>query len=151
MPALLIDGLLALQFGQVLFLGLHDWVPLGTFNDVKAVQAADPRARLIRVTVISTLPYAFGFATSIYYANGFPGWLISWLWVTYALLFLGQLRAWWLPYLVIREPVRAARYRAMFGRTHKFLPERNGITPNTLHLALHCATLATLILLAFLP
>jgi hypothetical protein len=146
----LIDGLLALQLFQVLFLGLHDWVPLGRFNDVKSVQAADPRDRLIRVTLISTLPYAFGLAASLRYAAGFPGWLIDWLWVTYALLFVGQLRAWWLPYLLVPDPVRAARYRTMFGHTHGFLPERNGITPNTLHIALHVATLATLILLAFL-
>ena len=84
----MIGGLLALQLFQVLFLGLHDWVPLGS---------------------------------------------------------------WWLPYLVTPDPVRAARYRTMFGRTHGFLPERNGITPNTLHIVLHVATLATLILLVFLP
>ncbi len=147
----LIGGLLALQLFQVLFLGLHDWVPLGSFNDLRAVQAADPRAKLIRVTLISTLPYAFGLAASLRCASGFPGWLIWWLWITYALLFLGQLRAWWLPYLVTPDPARAARYRTMFGRTNSFLPERNGITPNTLHIVLHIATLATLILLALLP
>ena len=147
----MIGGLLALQLFQVLFLGLHDWVPLGSFNDLRAVQAADPRAKLIRVTLISTLPYAFGLAASLRCASDFPGWLIWWLWITYALLFLGQLRAWWLPYLVTPDPARAARYRTMFGRTHGFLPERNGITPNTLHIVLHIATMATLILLALLP
>jgi hypothetical protein len=35
----------------------------------------------------------------------------------------------------------------MFGRTHTFLPVRHGIAPNTLHVLLHLATLATLILL----
>ena len=36
----------------------------------------------------------------------------------------------------------------MFGRTHAFLPERNGIRPNTLHVILQVATLTTLVLLA---
>jgi hypothetical protein len=64
------------------------------------------------------------------------------------MLFAGELRAWWWPYLIRPEPDRAARYRGMFGKTSAFLPERNGIVPNTLHVALHAATAATLILLA---
>jgi hypothetical protein len=45
------------------------------------------------------------------------------------------------------QPDRAARYRAMFGSTHAFLPERNGIVPNTLHCLLHAATVAMLLAL----
>ena len=47
-----------------------------------------------------------------------------------------MLRTWWIPYLLIDEPARADRYQAMFGRTHTFLPVRNGIRPDTLHIAL---------------
>jgi len=52
-----------------------------------------------------------------------------------------------IPYFFRPDVKRAARYRAMFGHTHAFLPERNGIVPNTLHVALHAATLATLLIL----
>jgi len=38
----------------------------------------------------------------------------------------------------------------VFGATHAFLPERDGIRPNTLHLILHLATLTTLIVLGTL-
>jgi hypothetical protein len=38
----------------------------------------------------------------------------------------------------------------MFGATHTFLPERNGIRPNTLHVILHAATVALLIALGVL-
>jgi hypothetical protein len=38
----------------------------------------------------------------------------------------------------------------MFGTTHAFLPERNGIRPNTLHVILHILTLATLVVLGAL-
>jgi len=48
------------------------------------------------------------------------------------------------------EPERAKRYRMVFGATHAFLPERDGIRPNTLHLILHLATLTTLIVLGTL-
>jgi hypothetical protein len=58
------------------------------------------------------------------------------------------LRAWWIPYLLKPEPLRAQRYRALFGATHAFLPQHYGITPNTLHAGLHLLTLAMLVLLA---
>jgi len=138
--------LLALQAFQVLFLCLHDWVPLSPLNDVKAVRAANAGGKLFTTTVVSAAPFAFGLGASAYYANApFPSWLVTWLWASYGLLFAGELRAWWFPYLVHAEPERVARYDAMFGKTVALLPERNGIRPNTLHLILHVATLATLI------
>jgi hypothetical protein len=38
----------------------------------------------------------------------------------------------------------------MFGHTHAFLPERNDIRPNTLHVILPAATLTTLVVLGAL-
>jgi hypothetical protein len=57
------------------------------------------------------------------------------------------LRAWWIPYVLIDEPKRAARYQIMFGRTYSFLPERHGIRPNAPHVALHAVVAAVLVLL----
>jgi hypothetical protein len=67
-----------------------------------------------------------------------------WLWISYGLIFVGELRAWWIPYLLHAEPERAARYEIIFGKTHHFLPTRNGLVPNTAHTMLHVATAATL-------
>lgn len=149
MASSLIDTLLALQLFVVLFICLHDWVPLGALNDVRAVQAADSRSRLVAVTAFSTLPFAIGFAASVYYAGqALPHWLLWWLWLSYGGAAWGMLRAWWIPYLLVRSPARAARYQAMFSKTHTLLPERNGIRPDTLHLTLHAAIVAIVILLA---
>ena len=69
----MIDTLIALQIFVVLFIALHDWIPLGTLNDVNAVQAIDSRCKLILVTLVSTLPFAFGLVASICFARvGFP-------------------------------------------------------------------------------
>ena len=145
---MLFAWLTALQAFQVAVLWLHDWLPLPPLNDVAAVQAADGRARLLRVTVVQSLPFTVGLLGSLAALEGHrPGWLGAWLWVSYGLLFAGELRAWWLPYLLREEPERAARYRALFGATHAFLPVRRGLVPNTLHVALHAATAATLALL----
>jgi hypothetical protein len=130
-------AILALQSFHVLFLALHDWVPLGKLNNVKA--ASNPGGELMLNTVVSTTPYAFGLVASIFYwPRGLPGWLHIYLLISYGLLFLGELKAWWIPYFFGAKPELVSRYQAMFG----------GILPNTLHVFLHSATVALLILLA---
>ena len=146
-----IGALFALQCLHVLFLCLHDWIPLGSLNDVKAVRSAVPVGKLILGTLVSSAPFVFGLAASVYYLGGScPHWLLWYLGVSYALLFLGELEAWWIPYFLRPDAVRATRYEAMFGSTHTFLPARNGIRPNTLHVTLHIATLTTLLVLGAL-
>ncbi len=148
MPQDLQIALVALQAFQVLFLALHDWVPLGRLNDIAAARRENSGGRLLRVTLVSVVPYAIGLAGSIAaHGRHYPGWLVWWLWISYAILFAGELRAWWVPYFFTNEPARAARYDAMFGKTLAFLPRRHGIAPNALHVALQAATLATLVLL----
>jgi hypothetical protein len=149
--AMLQTSLIGLQAFQVAFLWLHDWIPLGRLNDVAAVRRQDPIGRLILGTLISSAPFTVGlFFSARHLHSALPGWLTIWLWVSYGLLFLGELQAWWVPYLLRPDPERAERYRAMFGNTIAFLPIRNGIVPNTLHILLHVATLATLVLLGFI-
>ncbi len=151
MHRIIIEILLALQCFHVLFLALHDWIPLGMLNDLKAVRATYPRGKRIAGTLISFIPFVIGLAASaIYFGRVYPAWLFWWLWISYGLLFFGELTAWWIPYLFHYEPKRAARYQVMFGATHAFLPERNGIRPNTLHVILHLLTVATLIVLGVL-
>jgi hypothetical protein len=151
MPSITMGALLALQCFHVLFLALHDWIPLGTLNNVKAVREANPNGKLLTATLISLVPFAAGLAGSaIYFGRAYPHWLSWWLWISYGILFYGELKAWWIPYFFRLEPERAARYQIMFGTTHAFLPERNGIRPNTLHAILHAATVALLVILGTL-
>lgn len=142
------EVLILLESCQVLFLAVHDWVPLGRLNDISAVRSQDTTSRLVAVTLIQTIPFAFGLLYSVLeFGHPYPGWLIRWLFISYLILLLGQLRAWWLPYLLRPEPQRAERYHAMFARTHSFLPERHGIRPNTAHVLLHATTIVTLCVL----
>lgn len=143
--------LIVLQGFQVLFLWLHDWLPLGRLNDVNAVRSQDTAFRLIVVTLIQSVPFTVGLLFSLlYFGRLYPHWLYMWLWISYSVMFVGQIRAWWIPYLFRAEPERAARYRIMFGNTHRFLPTRNGLAPNTAHIMLHLATAATLVALTAL-
>ncbi len=142
--------LIILQGFHVAFLWLHDWIPLGRLNDVAAVRRQDSLTRLAVVTIVQSLPFTVGFLFSVFYlsvSRPFPGWLWIMLWISYVTLAVGELTAWWVPYALRPQPARAARYKAMFGNTHAFLPARNGIVPNTLHCVLHCATVALLVTL----
>jgi hypothetical protein len=141
-------ALLTLQALQVLFLWLHDWIPVGRLNDVAAVRSQNTITRLALATLINSVPFTIGLAYSLlYFERPYPRWLLYWLWISYGVIFLGELSAWWIPYFFRAEPQRAARYQIMFGNTHSFLPQRNGIGPNTAHVLLHLATLATLVCL----
>ena len=143
-------ALVGLQAVQVAILWLHDWLPLPPLNDVAAVRGENGFARLALTTVLQSAPYTVGLAATLASGSAAPlhGWVRTWLWISYGLLFAGELQAWWIPYARGTSEARTARYAEMFGRTHAFLPARHGITPNTLHAILHACTAATLILLA---
>jgi hypothetical protein len=140
--------LLALQLFQVVFLWIHDWIPLGRLNDVAAVRSQNTWRQLVIVTLVQSVPYSAGlFFSARFYGLPYPGWLVRWLWISYGALLVGQIRAWWIPYLLRAEPERTARFQIMFGHTHSFLPQRNGLVPNTAHILLHLATASTLLVL----
>jgi len=148
-PTLLLGPLVVLQAFQVVVLWIHDWVPLGRLNDPAAVRAENGLSGLVRITFLQSVPWSIGLVGSLVCFNRpYPGWLWTWLWVSYLVLLAGELRAWWWPYLVLPDQDRSDRYRRMFGRTHSFLPQRNGLVPNTLHVLLHAATLITVVLLS---
>jgi hypothetical protein len=60
------NALLARQAFIELFPALHDWVPLGSLNDLAGVRAANPGGKLLSTPLVSAAPYAFGFAASIF-------------------------------------------------------------------------------------
>jgi hypothetical protein len=149
--SLVVDSLIVCQLFVVVFIALHDWIPLGKLNNVKAAKAADPTWKLLVVTVSSTLPFAIGLIGSVCYAaTNFPNWLMWWLWISYGLGVYGFLRAWWIPYLLVKDATRSTRYQARFAGTHAFLPKRNGIRPDTLHVTLHVVILIIIALLCVL-
>jgi hypothetical protein len=80
MHSVTIGVLLALQCFHVLFLALHDWIPVGSLNDVKAVCMANPVHKLVAGTLISLTPVAIGLsASAIHFGGAYPSWLFCWL------------------------------------------------------------------------
>ena len=142
---------LACQSLVVLFIALHDWVPLGKLNNLAGVRAVDTTARLFFVSVLSTLPYAVGLVATLHYASSRnPHWLTWWLWISYSLGIYGMLRAWYWPYLFGGNPARGKRYQQRFAHTHAFLPTIHGIRPDTLHVCFHAVYVSAFVLLGIL-
>ena len=143
------QSILVLEALQVIFLLLHDWVPLGRFSDLAALRRLETPRKIVLATLVSSVPFVLGLVFSLAHAGDarWPPWVLTYLRVSYGWLLFGELQAWWIPYLVRPQPVRAARYQQLFGQTKAFLPVRNGIVPNTLHTLLHAATLTTFVLL----
>lgn len=137
---------LTLQAIVVAFLLFHDWIPMGRLSNIAAIHNEDSLQRRIFVTLLPALPAAIGlFYSAKYFGRAYPDWLEMLLWISYGLFLFGLLRAWWIPYLLIPDPARAARYQIIFANTHTFLPKRNGMAPDTLHTFFHVVTVATVI------
>jgi hypothetical protein len=140
-------ALIATQAIQVVFLLLHDWVPLGRLSNLAAVHSIDSKSNLFWTTFLSALPYLLGLGFSI---ATFPRWpmalniYLEWL---YGISLVAILWAWWIPYLSPSDSPRAERYRQRFAGTLTFLPKRHGFSPDVLHTAYHAVVLTTCILL----
>ncbi len=140
-------SLLAFHF---IFLSLHDWIPLGRLNDLPALRSQRSfSARVIASALmgaISALALYLNWSQSPLPSH--PTRIFTF--VLYAFFTAGLIRAWWLPYLfgVGLSEKLVAEYKVMFSNTYSFLPIRNGITVNALHIVFHVTAVLALVLSA---
>lgn len=131
----------------LLFMLLHDWVPLGSLNDVEAVSSDKSGSELLIVTAIGAGQIILLIVLALLFVGrSYPIWAKLWLIIHQSSILAGAVIAWWIPYLFgIGTEERAERYEVMFGNTHSFLPVMNGIVPNTIHTLFHAALLMCVI------
>jgi hypothetical protein len=95
---------LALQSLVVLFLFLHDWIPLGRLNNLRAIRTQDSVGQQLFVTLLPGIPAAVCLIGSgRAFGQAYPDWLTITFWITYVLFLTGMLRAWWIPYLFVQD------------------------------------------------
>lgn len=129
--------LLVLQAFLVLFLWPHDWIPLGRLNNVTGVRSQGTLLRLVAVALVQSVPFTFALLFSLLrFGRPYPHWLYMGLSISYGLIFVGQIRASWIPSFSLGN--RTCRrlsddVQQMFSNTHHFLPIRKGLsrTPRT--------------------
>ncbi|MFD2129990.1 hypothetical protein ACFSKI_01800 [Pseudogracilibacillus auburnensis] len=127
--------LLISYFFILLFMLFHDWISLGVLNDIDAVKSVNSQKGLIMTTFINSIQIVILICLiSLFVGKRYPIWAKLWLIIHPACIFIGVLISWWLPYFFgIGADEKAENYAMMFGDTHAFLPIRNGIQPNTIH------------------
>lgn len=131
----------------LIFMLIHDWVPLGSLNNVQAIQLAHTKSELVQMTTIQTLSILIVIIIAvIYIGKRYPIWAKLWLIIHLGCIMVGAIFAWWIPYFFGSSEERVGRYNFMFGDTHSFLPAMNGIVPNTIHVLFHLTLLLTWIL-----
>jgi len=144
------DFFLALLLAHFLFLGLHDWVPLGRWTDLPALRSQRSlKARVIASVLMAAIQ---GIALYLNWSQSpTPSYgTRMFTLILYALYIPGMVRAWWLPYLfgVGLSDKFIADYKIMFGNTYTWFPVRNGITVNALHTVFHISVVVELVLAA---
>ena len=131
----------------LLFMLFHDWIPLGSLNDLDAVHAYYTTGELVGVTLFNVISVLVVLLIASYFAGRrYPLWAKGWLIIHLCIILYGALRAWWIPYFFGADPETVEINQFMFGSVHSFLPKLNGITISTLHLFFHLALLITIAL-----
>jgi len=141
---------LALLLVHFLFLGLHDWIPLGRWTDLPALRSQRSlQARILASVIMAAIQ---GIALYLNWSQSpHPSYGTRlFTLILYIAYIPGILRAWWVPYIFgvgISEKF-IADYKIMFGNTYTWLPERNGITVNALHTVFHLTVIIGLVIAA---
>jgi len=122
---------------------IHDWVPLGPLNDIER-QREQPLSTRILVEIGNVLPIVVLLTLSLLFPTGplpagaaiYAGLYI----VAFAVL---AWLSWYRPYLRGSTPAREAAAAHEYGRTIQVLrPRANRIRPNLMHVILHLLFLA---------
>ena len=122
----------------LLFMMLHDWIPLGRFNDLEGIRSQHTISEIWFTTAVNTVSALVVLIITVaFVGKTYPVWARIWLVLHIGGILAGAITAWWIPYFFGADQDLAARYQIMFGDTHSFLPERNGIVPNTIHVVFH--------------
>ncbi len=131
---------------------VQDLVPLGPLNDVDAISEDRSFNEILTVTLIGTVQILILLSiVLLFMGKRYPIWIRLWLVIHQSFIFVGALIDWWIPYFFgFGAEERVERYQQMFGETHAFLPEINGIVPNTLHVIFHLLLLLCILLTIYI-
>lgn len=141
---------IALLVWHVLFLSLHDWIPLGRLTDLPALRSQRSlKARILASLMMGAISGYALYLNWVHSPSPSRGILLFTL-ILYSFFLLGAIRAWWLPYLfgIGASEKLVDEYQVMFGNTYTWLPERHGITVNAIHIVWHLTAVLTVVLAA---
>jgi len=145
----IIDVFIGIQIILLCIMLFHDWVHLPPLTDIRALEQTHPAKFRFIDSLTNGGPVLIALLLTWFYRAYFPLWVALFIVFIYALLTLGTIMAWWVPYLFGHKKVQwlTLLYGDMeehkkgfseYTQTHHFLPARyNNLVPNTLHVILH--------------
>jgi hypothetical protein len=132
--------------------GFHDWIDIPGWTHGRQVRAALGVKKMVIGTAVNCFFPGLPAAVAIYYWQkpAPPGVRDFWL-VYCAVVVLGAITMWWIPYFRGTDQKTKDLYSKMYAGTHQVLPQHgDNPRPNPLHLFLHALGVINLILAAAL-
>jgi hypothetical protein len=130
---------------QFVTFALHDTIPLGRWNNLGHFKQDIPLARRVKGSIANSV--TAGAVLLLFWLGWMHGGSMAGDWrmtllITMGVLVYMEFVSWWRPYLFGATPAIVEKLRPNWEGTYAFLPKRNGIRPNAMHLIMHAATLA---------
>lgn len=128
---------IAVQIILFFLMTFHDWIHLPPLTDIRTLEKYSSfEGRLIN-SFIFALMILIPLVLTWIYKLRFPFWVIITIVIFYAVLTLGTIASWWIPYFFGSSDMHKEGYQE-YKKTHHFLPRRgDNIVPNTFHVILH--------------
>lgn len=115
----------------------HDWVHVPPLTDIRTLEKQHSRKERFITSSIFFLWVSVPLALTWYYQNAYPWWVLVTLVVFYAVLTMGTIFSWWVPYFFGSSLSHKTDFQ-VFKNTHRFLPARgDNVIPNTFHVLMH--------------
>lgn len=129
---------IVLQFCLLMFMVFHDWIPVPPLNNIDAIKKSHSiHLRLFSSILNGSTVLIPLLITLNYYQNDIPHSACNSLVIFYAILTIGTICSWWIPYFFGSSPQHKQGF-IEYKQTHHFLPPRgDNVVPNTLHVLLH--------------
>lgn len=134
---------------QLVTFAFHDTVPLGRWNNLGQFKREIPLGRRVRGSLQNSVTALA--VVGVFYMGWMRGgasagdWRLALL-ITAGVLLYMEFTIWWRPYLCGSTPEEVAKLLPNWEGTYAFLPVRNGIRPNAMHVVMHASTLAMFVL-----
>ena len=126
-----------LQIILAFFLAFHDWLDLPPLTDIKALEKYHTKKERLLSSCINTILVLIPSLMTIQSRGHFSLRGIAFIVISYLLLTIGTICAWWIPYIFGSSQEHKQGF-VEYKNTHTFLPARgDNVVPNTLHIIMH--------------
>jgi hypothetical protein len=141
----LFNILLVLQF---LVSAFHDWIDIPGWIHGRQVRETVGATKMLIGTAVNAIIPGVAAAFAIYYWKKPAPFGVRIYWLVYcAMMLLGAITAWWIPYFRGTDQKTKDLYSKMYAGTLQVLPPHgDNPRPNVFHLCLHASGVISLIL-----